>query len=338
MAVGSAAYLFLHPDCATLSIPLILSVSVIGFMAIQLAGLTSDILIMVVSNLGSLGNFMPRRKIELFIYIGWAIYLCQIGWDVYSTYTIFSPQVVTEQLTNCTSYSTALTIYKAVILSHWAVVVFLFAAFSCLMDPCGVCLLATKLRDIEDDLKELERKREARERIQSDEESAAVDTSVEGVHKVYINCSTWAYQCRRHHCHSPCSRRDQEISASKEKALGDMLNVFRVLFEGMDYTFLDLLSGFKLALIYHEKMRSAGKDPAGMMIRVRDQIRYTYIPTLLYSVVWGIQRTVEYLKDSAENYEPSESRVNEDAGPNEDIGPPDKVFSSWLIAYPLIHP
>ena len=273
-SLGAVIYLFLRPGCPDLALPPLLSVSLIGFLVIQLAGAVNHVIIIITSSLGSLSDFMPRKKVDIFIYIGCVIYFVQIGWGVCSTYAVFSPQVVNDQLTNCTSFTTSLTINRAVILSHWAVVLLMFAGFACFLDPCGVCLVATKVKDIEDDLKAVEEKRKkAESRIQSDgEDSTDFETSASGLHS--INCAVCVYKCRQNYCSSQsCSRQGERISVSKENALRDFTNIFQVLFEGMDYTFLDLWSGFKLAMTYHEKLRENGRDPADVMRKVRARER-----------------------------------------------------------------
>lgn len=252
MAIVSALHLFLRLDCIALVIPTLLIVSVIGFMVIQFAGIVNDSIIIAISNMGSLRNYSPRKGIEIFIYTGWIIYLIEIGWDVYSTYTVFSPQVADEQLTNCTSYATALTIYKAVVLSHWGLLFILFTMFTLLMDPFNCCLLSTKLKDIENSILALE---EDRSKMLQSTESGI------GVHRNPFDCAAW---CR-------CSSGGGVTTNSRNNALRDMVHVFRVLFDDLPhkYTFLDLVAGFRLQLLYHNKLRESDKDPTYLIKKVR---------------------------------------------------------------------
>lgn len=244
VAFASALQLFIRLECPTLVIPTLLTVSVIGFMVIQFAGIVNDFVTIVISNMGNLKNVVPRRKIEIFVYIGWIIYTFEIGWDVYSTYAVFSPQVADKQLTNCTSYDTALKIYRAVVLSHWGVLFILFAIFTFLMDPFNRCQLRSKINYIESSILALE---EDRSRI--------VKTQT-GVHRNTFSCAALCRCCAE--------------GGALKSTLGDVVHLFRVLFDGLDveYTFLDLVSGFKLLADYHKKLRESGKDPTNLIKRV----------------------------------------------------------------------
>ena len=254
VTLGAAIYLFLHPGCETpsLDIPLVLSISIIGFMVVQLAGIINDSIIMAISNLGSLSNFEPRKKIEIFVCIGAIIYFTEVSWDIYSTYSVFSPHVTAEQITNCSSYATALKIYQGVILSHWGIVIFLFLLYLFWLDPFHLVHLTSRPQQFEDDLAELEKTRR--------KEYPAHPKR--GVHSNAISCIIWLKQC--------CKKRG--ISTPRQQALRDLANAFEMLFEGiedMDYTFLDIVSGFKLMSVYHEKLRERNKDPAELIIKVR---------------------------------------------------------------------
>ena len=263
VALGAAVYLFLHPSCGpTLTIPPLLSISIIGFMVLQLSATINDIIIMVISNLGSLRSFAPRKNIDIIIYISLVIYVGQIGWDVYSTYTIFSPQVVDEQLTNCTSYATAVKMYKAVVLSYWGVLVFLFCMYAILMDPFNCCLLSARLRNLEDDIIALEEARNTKRESNSDDYPTHLR---QGAHSNNISCSVWLRQL----CGS-CNKRRGRISTPKKQALSDLAANFKVLFEDTDYAFLDIMAGLKLASLYHEKMREEDKDPIDLIKKVQN--------------------------------------------------------------------
>ena len=221
---------------------------------IQVAGIVNDITIIVTSTRGSLSNFSPRRKIEIFMYIGCLVYLIEIFWDIYSTYTVFSPPVTDEQYTNCTTYSTSLTIYKAVILSHWGLEIIILAMFIFLLDPLNCCLLSAKFNDIEEVVQILEEERDT-----SSESGAHSQT---GVHSNPFNCAVW---CSR------CCKKDGVAANSRNNALRDLVHLFRVIFDGLDteYTYLDLVAGFRLQLIYHSKLRKSGNDPTHLIKKVR---------------------------------------------------------------------
>ena len=264
VSLGAAIYLFLHPDCAAIpvTIPPILGLSIIGFMVLLLAAVINDIVMMVVSNLGSLQNFTPRKNIDIFLYIGFVIFLSQIGWDVFSTYTVFSPLVINEQLTNCISYNTAITVYKVVVLSYWGILILLFCVYAILMDPCSRCLLSARLRNLsfEDDIIEVEQARNKRGEPNSTDYPIH---SRQGAHSNKISCSIWLRQlCGK------CNERRGRISTPKEQALSDFAATFKVLFEDVDYAFLDIVAGLKLASIYHEKMREKNKDPTDFIKKV----------------------------------------------------------------------
>ena len=256
VAIGTAIYLFLHPGCDNFSLPAVLSVSIIGYMLILLAGMIDDICVMVVSLLGSLSNYNPRRNIDVFIYAGFIVFLVHIGWDIFSTYTIFSAPVTSEQLTNCSSYSTALQIYQGVILSHWGLLVFLFLLYLVLMDPLGRCFLPLRIRDLQDEIRELEKAR-----------NASSDHLMRlGLHGNSIGCLDWLLRCVR------CRRRG--ISKSGKKALNDFVSALGIVFEGMNYTYLDLWSGLKLTAQFHKNMRENKKDPVDLIIKVRHVTSY----------------------------------------------------------------
>lgn len=262
VSLGAAIYLFLHPDCPAIAvtIPHLLSLSIIGFMVLLLAAVINDIVIMVVSNLGSLRNFTPRKNIDIFLYISSVIFLGQIGWDIFSTYTIFSPQVIDEKLTNCTSYMTAVTVYKVVVLSYWGILVFLFCVYVILMDPCSRCLLSARLRNLEGDIIEVE---QARNKKREPNSTDYPIHSRQGAHSNKISCSVWLRQlCGK------CNERRGRISSPKEQALSDFAATFKVLFEDVDYAFLDIVAGLKLASLYHEKMRENNKNPADLIKKV----------------------------------------------------------------------
>ena len=243
VALISALHLFIRPNCERLDIPTVLTISVICFMAVQFGGILNDIIIIAVSSRGSLSNFLPRKKIEVFVYFGWTIYLVEIGWDAFSTYAIFSPEVQSDDLGNCTAYTTALTIYRVVILSHWGLVIMLFVVFMFLLDPLNCCLLNAKINDIEQVLEDME-------------DSGSEHTDFPGLHRSLFNFAAWCCRCGR--------------AASRRDALSDLVHLFRVIFDGheTEYTFLDLMAGFRLQLIYHSKLRNSGIDPTNLIKEV----------------------------------------------------------------------
>ena len=246
MALFSAIHLHIHQGCPSLSIPILLSVSLIGFMVLQFSSIVNDLVIIGISAAGSLKNYAPRQKIEYFLYIGWFIYVVEICWDAFSTYTIFSPPVATEQLHNCSSYSTSLIIYKVVVLSHWALLIISFSLFTFLFDPLNCCLLSARFNDIEQSIDE--------------SESAGGRSKLIGVHRNPFSCATWC-QC--------CNRGD--VASNRNNALRDLVHVFRVIFDGLEteYTFLDLVAGFRLQLTYHSRLRDSGRDPTQLIRKVR---------------------------------------------------------------------
>ena len=207
----------------------------------------NNIIILIVSTSGSLSNFTPRKKIEIFVYIGWLVYLIEFGWDVYSTYSVFSPPVRDVELdnSNCTTFSIPLTIYRVVVLSHWGILIVLFAVFVFLFDPLNCCLLSTRFNDIEEALEELDKRKNGKRKFLS------------GVHRNPFSCAVL------------CVGR----KSNSKDALGDLVHLFRVIFDGLDteYTFLDLLAGFRLQLIYHKKLRKAGKDPIHLIRKVSER-------------------------------------------------------------------
>ena len=266
VAVGALVYLLLRPGCLSLPVPVILYVSVIGFALVQLAGVFNDLVILVISNLGSLAVTEPRKKVEFFIYIAFSIYMFEIAWDAFSTYTAFSSFVNSPlELANCTSYSNVVIIYKIVVLLDWAVLATIFLIFMALFDPLGCCLFKSLIRNIEDDLD--------RARLEADSEDGTIEHRP-GVHKNYIDGSLWLHRCKRQYCQ--CCRRGG-LSNSEQDALGDVVKAFGVLFSDVDYTFTDVLSGFRLALVYHRKLVSkqadsywlSGGDPSEEMKNVR---------------------------------------------------------------------
>lgn len=221
-------------------------------MLVQFGGILNDVIIIAVSSRGSLSNFSPRKKIELFVYFGWAIYFVEIGWDTFSTYAIFSQEVQAEELGNCTAYSTALTIYKVVILSHWGVVIMLCVFFTFLLDPLNCCLLSAKINDIEQVLEDVEK---------SDSEHA----NFPGLHRNPFNFAVWCCWCGG--------------GTNRKNALSDLVHLFRVIFDGheTEYTFLDLVAGFRLQLIYHSKLRDSGIDPTNLIKEVNWIMTYLLV-------------------------------------------------------------
>ena len=264
MAIGTIVYLFLRPGCLSLPVPVLLYVSIIGFSVIQLAGVFNDLVVMAVSNLGSLARTEPRKKVEFFIYVAFSIYLCEIAWDSFSTYTVFSEAVSSPQV-NCTSYENVLIIYRVVVLVDWAVLAVIFAIFLVLLDPLGCCLFRTLIRNIEDDLE--------RVKLEADSEEGTVEHRP-GIHKNYIDASLWLHRCKRQYCQ--CLRRGG-LSNSEQDALSDVVRAFGVLFSDVDFTFTDILSGFRLALVYHRNLTTknnnsywvSGGDPSEEMKNVR---------------------------------------------------------------------
>ena len=259
VALVSAIYLLQKDGCpAGLDIPTLLAVSVIGFMVIQLAGIFNDIAIIVSSTRGSLSNFSPRKIVEIFIYIGWIIYFVEIIWDIYSTYSVFSPPVTDEQHTNCTAYSTSLTVFRAVVLSHWGLEIILLVVFIFLLDPLNCCLLSAKFNDIETVVQVLEKEREKDSELETD----AHDHDQPGVHNNPFN---WAVWCSR------CCKKEGVAADSRNNALRDLVHLFRVIFDGLDteFTYLDLIAGFRLQLIYHSQLRKSGNNPIDLIKKVR---------------------------------------------------------------------
>lgn len=218
-------------------------------------GIANDVSIITVSTKGSLSNVSPRKIIDIFIYIGWVVYLVELIWDIYSTYTVFSPRVTNEQYTNCTSYATSLTVYRAVVLSHWGLEIILLGVFIFLLDPLNCCLLSAKFNDLEKIVQELEK-----------EEREARDGN--GGHRhtgLHSNPFNWAVWCTR------CCKKEGVAADSRNNALSDLVHLFRVIFDGMDkeYTYLDLAAGFRLHLLYNSKQRKSGMDPTQLIKKVR---------------------------------------------------------------------
>ena len=247
----STLHLFLlHKNCPTsLSIPVLLSISAVGFMVLQFSSAVNDMVIIAISATGSLKNYAPRKKIEFFLYLGWFIYLLEIGWDAFSTYAVFSPPVHAEQLLNCSSYSTSLIVFKATVLSHWLLLIFSFVLFTFLFDPLNCCLLSAHFNDIEQSLEELERAEGEKGRSQ-----------LIGVHRNPFSCAAWCQCCNK-----------GGVASNRNNALSDLVHVFRVIFDGLEteYTFLDLVAGFRLQLLYHSRMRDGGRDPTQLIRKVR---------------------------------------------------------------------
>ena len=251
VAIGTIVYLILRPGCLSLSVPVVLYASIIGFCLVQLAGIFNDLIIMGISNMGSLAVTKPREKIVFFLYIALFIYFFEFVWDAFSTYTVFSDPVNSIRV-NCTSYSNVVVIYRVVVMIDWAILAVIFITFFILLDPLGCFLFSSLIRNIEADLERL--------RVEPDGESKPGH----GVHENYIDASLWLHRCRRQYCQ--CLRRDG-LSNSERDALGDVVKAFGVLFSDVNYTFTDILSGFRLALVYHRGL--AGGDPAEEMTNVR---------------------------------------------------------------------
>ena len=260
VSIGTIVYLFLRPGCLSLPVPVIFIVSLIGFVAIQLAGLFNDLVVMAISNLGSLAVSEPRKKIEFFIYVAFLIYFIEVGWDSFSTYTVFSDTVTATDLINCTSYTNVLTIYRAVVLIDWAVLAAIFVIFSFFLDPLGCCMFRSMIRNIEADLEQ--------SRVESDGGSESGEYRP-GVHKNYIDASLWLHRCKRQYCQ--CLRRGG-LSSSEQEALSDVVRAFGVLFSDVDCTFTDVLSGFRLALSYQRNLKRKSCDPTEEMRNVSHAI------------------------------------------------------------------
>ena len=251
MAIGTIAYLVLRPGCLSLSVPIILYISIIGFSLVQLAGIFNDLVVMGISNAGSLAVPKPRDKIVIFLYIALFIYFFEFVWDAFSTYAVFSDPVSALRV-NCTSYSNVVIIYRAVVMIDWAILAVIFVTFFILLDPLGCFLFSSLIRDIEADLERL--------RVEPDGETK----SGRGVHQNYIDASQWLHRCKQQYCQ--CFRRDG-LSNSERDALGDVVKAFGILFSDVNFTFTDILSGFRLALVYHKGL--ARGDPAEEMKHVR---------------------------------------------------------------------
>lgn len=256
MTIGTIAYLVIRPGCLSLSVPVTLYVSIIGFSIVQLAGTFNDFIIMAISNMGSLAVTKPRDKIVYFLYIALFIYFFEFAWDAFSTYAVFSDPVSSLQA-NCTSYSNAVIIYRAVVMIDWAILAAIFITFFILLDPLGCFLFSSLIRDIEADL----------ERLQVEPDGAS-ESKPHGVHKNYIDASLWLHRCKHQYCQ--CFRHDG-LSNSERDALGDVVKAFGVLFSDVNFTFSDILSGFRLALLYHKELIMNGGDPAEEMKHVKSK-------------------------------------------------------------------
>lgn len=257
MTIGTIAYLVIRPGCLSLSVPVTLYVSIIGFSIVQLAGTFNDFIIMAISNMGSLAVTKPREKIVNFLYIALFIYFFEFGWDAFSTYAAFSDPVNSLRA-NCTSYSNVVIIYRAVVMIDWVILAAIFITFFILLDPLGCFLFSSLIRDIEADLERL--------RVEPDCESKP-----HGVHENYIDASQWLHRCKHQYCQ--CFRRDG-LSNSERDALGDVVKAFGVLFSDVNFTFSDILSGFRLALLYHKGLN--GGDPAEEMKHVMSKCMTLY--------------------------------------------------------------
>ena len=247
MALVALIHLFVHPGCTSnqLTIPPVLTASIAGFILLQALAIINDIVIMAISFTGSLMNYQPRKKIEVFVYIALIIYLLDVVWDAYSTFAIFSPELVeAEQLANCTSYSTSVTIYRVVILSHWALVVVSLSILVFIFDPLNCCLLSGQISDLEKALKKWDK--DENERI--------------GLHKNPFSIALWCRCCDR-----------SGVASNRKSALSDLAHIFRVIFDGLEiqYTFLDIVAGFRLQLSYHSLLRDDDTDPTNLIKEVR---------------------------------------------------------------------
>ena len=264
VTVGAAVYLYVRPSCPTsIIIPSVLSISIIGFLVLQLAAVFVDVMIMAVSNLGSLHNCAPRQNVVVLVYIGSAIFFGLTCWDIFNTFTVFSSGISNEQLANCTSYTLALTTYRAIVLSYWGMLLFLFGMYAILMDPFNCCVGSARLRHLEDDIITLKTMRD-KVRVQSD--SYYHIHPKQGAHSSNMSFSVYLRELIGRHCNR---RKPGQITTPRKQAISDFTAIFKVIFEDFDYTFLDLSAGFKLASIYHEKLREQNKDPTDLIKKVQ---------------------------------------------------------------------
>lgn len=278
-----------------LEVPLTLEVSLIGLLLLCVVTITSAITCTIISSLGSLIRPKPREKVVVVVYVLMFLSVVEFCWLIFSTYAAIvadgsiavssgmeegpgsggddqggvasgmdegvASGMGSGEFGNATCRTVVL--FHAAVGLEWvvfSVILFLFLTF---VDPCGCFLPFRYIQKVVTAHKYYDMERDALEESLTDYDQY---DSIEGLHRNKLNCSLLWSKFKQIFC--SCCRRDG-LSNSKRAALGDVVQVLRILFSDVDVTSTDLISGFLLTRLYQKKLRAANKHPETELTKVR---------------------------------------------------------------------
>jgi hypothetical protein len=273
--------MFLLPgSCETLKVPLTATLSLLGMLAINVVVMTCYAITIILSSLGSLTRPKPREKVVLFICVIIVLFVLEMVWLLFSTYSAISANlnadtavvmadvmdvgVANESMADGSGEGVAsgtdegecyvVLLYSISVGLAWFSSLLITALTTCSLDPCG-CFIPTRyIKHIMnahkyggDDETVLQQSLGDYDRL----------NHVKGHYSNQIGSTLFWARFRQTFC--SCVHRDG-LSLSKRDALGDVVSVLGLLFGDVDRTFSDLLAGFLLASLYQRNLKAAGKN------------------------------------------------------------------------------
>lgn len=270
--LGVCIYLFLLPgSCETFEVPLSVTVSLLGLLALCAVVIICNIIIAILSSRGSLTRHRPREKVIVFVYSRTIFFVVELGWLVFSTYAAVSAYLSVDMDTvmgvasgsgqgvvsggHVNSDCSVILLFCVSVGLAWVLCLLIVALSMCVLDPCG-CFLATRyIKHLINSHKYGEEEHDRLlQRSLSDYDR---HDRVKGRHSNHVGSALWWSKFRQTFCF--CFRRDG-LSTSKMTSIGDVVKVLSILFSDVDVTFSDLLAGFLLASLYQRNLKAAGKN------------------------------------------------------------------------------
>ena len=230
--LATCIYLFAHPSCKAVSIPVIFTVSIIGFVLLQAVIVLVEIVLVVVSSLGHISDGTARERINWVMYLRLMVFAVEIAWEIFSTYVVVDKRI--NGAVDCSSYNTAETIYTVFVFVNWAALAVLVALFCIFLDPLGLCCVSSIVN-----VHQKPHQADGEEQQQQDTNS--------GVYRSHVSAHQFA-----------------QLYLNKRLALNDAAKALGGLLGNFNATFTDKVSAFILAAYLQKGLRNKrDQDPRG---------------------------------------------------------------------------
>lgn len=230
--LATCIYLFAHPSCKAVSIPVIFTVSIIGFVLLQAVIVLVEIVLVVVSSLGHISDGTARERINWVMYLRLMVFAVEIAWEIFSTYVVVDKRI--NGAVDCSSYNTAEAIYTVFVFVNWAALAVLVALFCIFLDPLGLCCVSSIVN-----VHQKPHQADGEEQQQQDTNS--------GVYRSHVSAHQFA-----------------QLYLNKRLALNDAAKALGGLLGNFNATFTDKVSAFILAAYLQKGLRNKkDQDPRG---------------------------------------------------------------------------